>query len=116
MGAVTAEAAGSSPVVPAILFKAVSRISFKASRAQKGHVSRPFVRPVVFYPATSAPRSFSEEQTSDITAACAACFASVTALRVRAEPRKQNTRSCRTLELARSSAQKMGQKKAALLN
>jgi hypothetical protein len=42
-GTVTAEAAGSSPVVPAIHSKAVRRISFKPSRTQKGHVSRPFV-------------------------------------------------------------------------
>src|SRR6202046_2723762 len=39
---VTAEAAGSSPVVPAIQSKAVSRISLKPSRAQKGRVSRHF--------------------------------------------------------------------------
>jgi hypothetical protein len=81
--AVTAEAAGSSPVVPAIHSMAVRRISFKPSRAQKGHVSRPFCalfqRPAVSYPATSAAPDLSEEKTSDITAACAACFAGVTA-------------------------------------
>ena len=36
---VTAEAAGSSPVVPAILSKRVARISLKLSRAQKGTFS-----------------------------------------------------------------------------
>jgi len=59
------------------------RISFKLSRAQKRHVSRPFCalfqRPTVSYPATSAVPSLSEEKTSDITAACAAYFAGVTA-------------------------------------
>src|SRR5258708_8486872 len=39
---VTAEVASSSLVVPAIHSKAVRRISFKPSRARKGHVSRPF--------------------------------------------------------------------------
>jgi hypothetical protein len=80
---VTAEVASSSLVVPAIHSKAVRRISLKPSRAQKGHVSRPFCapfqRPAVSYPATSAPPSLSEEKTSDITAACAACFAGVIA-------------------------------------
>jgi hypothetical protein len=80
--AVTAEVASSSLVVPAIHPKAVRRISLKPSRAQKGHVSRPFCalfrRPTVSYPATSgAPSLSSEEKTSDITAACAACFAGV---------------------------------------
>jgi hypothetical protein len=37
-----AEVASSSLVVPAILSKAVKRISLKPSRARKGRVSRPF--------------------------------------------------------------------------
>jgi hypothetical protein len=81
--AVTAEAASSSPVVPAIHSKAVRQISLKPSRAQKRHVSRPFCAPfqrsAVSYPATTAPPDLSEEKTSDITAACAAYFAGVTA-------------------------------------
>ena len=36
-------------------------------------------RPAVSYPATSTPPSLSEAKTSDIKAACAACFAGVTA-------------------------------------
>jgi len=74
---------GFEPRRPRPHSKAVRRISLKPSRAQKGHVPRPFCapfqRPAVSYPATSAPSDLSEEKTSDITAACAACFAGVTA-------------------------------------
>jgi hypothetical protein len=55
---VTAEAAGSSPVVPAIHSKPVRRILLKPSGARKGHVSRLFCAPLrwstVSYPATGA--------------------------------------------------------------
>src|SRR5438034_8026012 len=42
LGAVTAEVASSSLVVPAILSKALRRISLKPLGARKGRVSRPF--------------------------------------------------------------------------
>src|ERR1700675_2424097 len=80
---VTAEVASSSLVVPAISFHRVRRISLKpskgAKRARFAPFLCPFQRPAVSYSATSAPPSLSEEKTSDITAACAACFAVVTA-------------------------------------
>ena len=80
---VTAEVASSSLVVPAILSKALRRISLKPLGARKGRVSRPFCalfrRSRASYPATRVAPSSSEEKTSDITAACAACFAGVTA-------------------------------------
>ena len=42
---VTAEAAGSSPVVPAIHSKRVGRISLKPTRVQKGAFLHPFCTP-----------------------------------------------------------------------
>jgi hypothetical protein len=89
---VTAEVASSSLVVPAILSKARRRISLKPLGARKRRVSRPFCalfrRSRASYPATRVAPSSSEEKTSDITAACAACFAGVTAcVKFRASPR-----------------------------
>ena len=91
---VTAEAAGSSPVVPAIHSKRVVPVSLKPSRTQKGTFSCSFLCP--FWPSFSSHRGFlhaaasaedadcevpvaSVGNTNDQTAACAACFAGVIA-------------------------------------
>ena len=87
-GAVTAEAAGSSPVVPAIHSKRVERISQPATRVQKGAFLHPFctpflqLKPVSRLPLArflrayiSAVKWVSEVNTSSSTAACAACLA-----------------------------------------
>ena len=82
---VTAEVASSSLVVPAIHSKRVARISFKPLRAQKGRAARPFCalfpgyEAVASCPAMRDSPPALEEKTCDITAACAACFAGVTA-------------------------------------
>ena len=71
---VTAEAAGSSPVVPAIHSKAVRRISPESSRARKGTV-RALCRPNSFaytealsLAFDSDPPFLSEDNTNDTTA------------------------------------------------
>src|SRR5258705_5669209 len=85
---VTAEAAGSSPVVPAIHSKRVARISMKPTRVQKGAFLHPFCTPFRQLEPFSGgrPSGFesiyasalgvvSEANTRASTAACAACFA-----------------------------------------
>jgi hypothetical protein len=85
---VTAEVAGSSPVVPAIHSKRVVRISMKPTRVQKGAFLHPFCtsfrqlepfsggRPSGFDSVyASALGVVSEANTRASTAACAACFA-----------------------------------------
>jgi hypothetical protein len=59
--AVTAEVAGSSPVVPAIPSKALKRISLKPSRARKGHVSRPYAQMQVVAQAVEATVGFDDD-------------------------------------------------------
>ena len=85
VSSVTAEVAGSSPVVPAILSTRVRRVPLRSLRARKGRTSRPFVPFLFGYaeavacpPKIDAPFA-SEEKTNDTTAACAACLAGVIA-------------------------------------
>ena len=79
---VTAEVAGSSPVVPAIHSKRFRRSLRKPSRARKGRVARPFCAlflcgyvAAVSCPAKNDPPFASEEKTTDTTAALTVSFA-----------------------------------------
>jgi len=85
---VTAEAAGSSPIVPAIHSRGFARISLKPTRAQKGAFLHPFCIPFRHWERSQvcfsswlgriyaqAVKFVSDANTKSSTAACAACFA-----------------------------------------